>query len=240
MGTIYVLENKINKKCYIGQTIRKLNRRMNVHKSDSRNIKKTVISRAINKYGMDNFIIHKYYVPINMLDYFEIEMIKQLNTLAPNGYNLNSGGNVNKIFTKEAINNMSKAHIGKSNGKHSKETRKKISESNMGKVVTEEAKLKMSISHKGFKHSEETKLKMKKNNSKYWLGKKRTVETINKISENNKGKVAWNKDKTGIYSKETLIKIGNASRGRKQTVEDRKNKSIALTEYWRKKNAIIV
>lgn len=41
---------------------------------------------------------------------------------------------------------------------------------------------------KGFKHSEETKLKIRKNNPKYWLGKKRSAETIKKLSIAHTGK----------------------------------------------------
>lgn len=48
-------------------------------------------------------------------------------------------------------------------------------------------------------------------------------ETKQKISESKKGREPWNKGKTGIYSDETLRKIGEKSRGRKHT-EDEKHK----------------
>ena len=41
---------------------------------------------------------------------------------------------------------------------------------------------------KGFKHTEATKEKIKKNNARYFLGKKRSKETIEKLS----GKNNWN------------------------------------------------
>lgn len=51
----------------------------------------------------------------------------------------------------------------------------------------------------GFKHSEETKTilseKSKQNNPRYWLGKKRSPETIQKISEAKKGQPYRNKGK---------------------------------------------
>lgn len=46
------------------------------------------------------------------------------------------------------------------------------------------------------------------------LGVKHSKETRIKISESHKGKIPWNKGKTGIYSKETRKKIGDAGRGR--------------------------
>jgi len=42
---------------------------------------------------------------------------------------------------------------------------------------------------KGFNHSEETKQKIKEHNSKFWLGKKRSKETVKKISDSLRGKV---------------------------------------------------
>lgn len=62
----------------------------------------------------------------------------------------------------------------------------------------------------GHKHSEESKLKVSLANK----GKKCSVEAKRKISEANKGKTAWNKGKTGIYSKETLRKMSNNRKGK--------------------------
>lgn len=49
-----------------------------------------------------------------------------------------------------------------------------------------------------------------KNPTRYWLGKKRP-EIKKWLSMFQKGHIPWNKDKTGIFSKETLRKIGEAS-----------------------------
>lgn len=57
--------------------------------------------------------------------------------------------------------------------------------------VTKHSKLsknKMSIAHTDKKLSKETKLKVSKNNSRYWNGKKRPQETIQKMSDSAKGK----------------------------------------------------
>ena len=45
-------------------------------------------------------------------------------------------------------------------------------------------------------------------------GMKHSLKTRAKISESSKGHIPWNKGKKGMYSQDTLIKIGNASKGR--------------------------
>jgi len=47
------------------------------------------------------------------------------------------------------------------------------------------------------------------------LGKHHSEETKRKIRQAKKGQIPWNKGKTGIYSKETLIKISEAQKGKK-------------------------
>jgi group I intron endonuclease len=50
------------------------------------------LSRAIQKYGWDNFKVETREVPVETLNEEEQREIKGLNTMAPNGYNLTSGG----------------------------------------------------------------------------------------------------------------------------------------------------
>lgn len=57
------------------------------------------------------------------------------------------------------------------------------------------------------------------------FGLKRSDESKRKISESKKGCIPWNKGKTGIYSEETLRKIGTASIGR--ILPDEHKKKIA-------------
>ena len=214
MGYIYVLENKINSKCYVGQTIKKFNRRFDTHLFNMKN-KKYAIGCALNKYGVDNFNKHKYIIPNNMLDYFEIELIKRLNTVAPGGYNLTSGGNKYKEVSDETRNKISKANKGKITGKKHhmygkkmpKETREKVSKSKKGQIPW----------NKGIKTG-----------IKPWLGKKRKPETIRKIAESKKGKIPWNKGiKMKPISQEHKLKISNAQKGRKHTDEHNRKVSEA-------------
>ncbi len=118
-----------------------------------------------------------------------------------------------------------KFNLGK---KHSEETKKKISEAKKGRVFTEEHIKNRTKAQTGLKRSEEIKEKMRKPKSaehalkvKIWnqinkinLGKKASAETKKKISENNIGKIPWNKGK--VFSTEEKEKY--YSRGNKQTI----------------------
>ena len=61
----------------------------------------------------------------------------------------------------KARENISKAHIGKSNGPHSEKTKKKISQANKGRVFSEEARRHMSEGQRGKTIPEETRQKIK-------------------------------------------------------------------------------
>jgi group I intron endonuclease len=50
------------------------------------------LRNAIQKYGWDNFKVEFRQVPVETLNEEEQKQIKRLNTMAPNGYNLTSGG----------------------------------------------------------------------------------------------------------------------------------------------------
>jgi len=127
-GIVYILENKINKKIYVGQTTNNFTHRMKKHMRGYQ-----YIDRALRKYGIEKFKQLIYKVPENLLDYFE--MIKKLNVIHPYRYNLASGGNQNILTRKK----MSKAQSGKRHYNYgeelSKEHKKKISISLQRAVV---------------------------------------------------------------------------------------------------------
>lgn len=75
---------------YVGQTVRPFEERFAEH----RRKKKSLLSRAFNKYGIDNFeyeIIDKAKT-VDELNSKEDYWIKKLNTKFPSGYNLCYGG----------------------------------------------------------------------------------------------------------------------------------------------------
>jgi group I intron endonuclease len=117
---IYKATNQLNKKCYIGQTIRSLKERKKQHIIDSKRQKYShyIFYRALNKYGINNFkweIIDeniKDHDTLNVLEELEIIIHDSYN----NGYNMTTGG------------------CGSSGKFHSKETRKKMSKSRKGQI----------------------------------------------------------------------------------------------------------
>ena len=114
-GTIYKIENLVNGKVYIGQTI-SFKSRKSTHLSELRNGKKLNIKlqNAWDKYGEDNFVfkmIGRY--DISELDCMEIYFVKVYDSFK-NGYNMTTGGNQgtpNHILTsgqKKAMSRISK------------------------------------------------------------------------------------------------------------------------------------
>lgn len=181
---IYKATNKINGKCYIGQTKLSLKRRICAHVTikDHNNY----FHNAIKKYGIENFkwTILEICFTQKELDEKEEMYIKHFESFGPKGYNLTSGGaGVKKIvhsqMTKDII---SKTHKGKI---LSSETKKKISNSkkNVKKgPMSEYQKKKISDSIKGEKHP--------------FYGKKHNSESKKKMSNSAKGRVPWNKGLT--------------------------------------------
>jgi len=126
---------------YIGQTIQDdFQIRLNGHISDANNGKKRHLYNAIRKHGWNNFkveILHSFPKEGNWkerLDELETLEILQRNTLAPNGYNNETGGNRNKILHEDTKALMSVAHSGEKHhmfGKnHTDEARQLLREAN--------------------------------------------------------------------------------------------------------------
>jgi len=127
MGWIYIITNKLNNKCYIGQTRQKNpNRRWNQHRNDSRGI----LKKAFEKYGITNFEFKTLYeVPNEDLNKNEQKEIQERNTIAPNGYNLQDGGRCHDVhpLTREKQRERWGPTHSLWNQKHSEETKHKIS-----------------------------------------------------------------------------------------------------------------
>jgi len=145
-GIIYVAENTVNGKRYVGQTRRKFEERQAHHKKDSE-VCDFKFYRAICKYGWDNFnwaVIVEGVESVESLNRLEQYWIKELDTFK-NGYNSTTGGE-GCIVSAETKKKMSESR----KGRHlSEETKKKISESHKGKHFSEEHRKKLSESHKG-------------------------------------------------------------------------------------------
>ena len=121
---IYKITCLINGKSYIGQTVKDLKSRWNQHISQVRyvggNSNRKIcryLHTAIKKYGIQNFKIEILEVcsSLEELNKKEIEYIKNLNTLAPNGFNLNGGGNNRSVISEETRKLLSIKLSGKNN-----------------------------------------------------------------------------------------------------------------------------
>lgn len=114
-GIIYMLENKVNGKKYVGQTCYSLKQRFRRHRSKSK-INCRAISAAIKKYGTMNFkgsILEK--CPLSSLDRLEQRHIFLEQSLAPGGYNLTTGGDKGAVLsesTKQMKTEAAKRQFG--------------------------------------------------------------------------------------------------------------------------------
>ena len=103
-GIIYKITSPSGK-VYVGQTVRPFEERIYKHKHKSSQC--TVISKAIQKYGDEmNYELIEENVPQEQLDEREIYWIKELNSLAPSGYNLTTGGQFTKGYSQELKDKM--------------------------------------------------------------------------------------------------------------------------------------
>lgn len=137
---IYKITNLLNDKVYIGQTTQELKVRLSNHKCNRRSL----ISKALNKYGENNFKVEIIDTANSKeeLDEKEIYWIRFYNCISPKGYNLTFGGEGTVGY-----------HL-------SKETKEKISNANKGKKMTVESRKAISVGHIGLKLSEETKIRI--------------------------------------------------------------------------------
>ena len=98
---IYKITNKLNNKCYIGQS-RNIEQRFRDHRKQC-NVGKRTISTAIHKYGVDNFsfeILQE--CNVEELNTLEIKYIEEYESYGEKGYNMTPGGG-DSVFSREVI-----------------------------------------------------------------------------------------------------------------------------------------
>lgn len=164
---VYLITNIISGKRYVGQTIYTLEWRWKQH---LKNKNCTALQGAIEKYGVENFIIEAICEPptIELLNDMERYFIETYNSLAPNGYNLTTGGE---------------------RPSPSQETRVRQAEAQLGKKQSEETKQKRRVAITGKKRSEETKQRMAEaqKGNRNRLGDTKSEEERKKISDSLQG-----------------------------------------------------
>ena len=207
---IYKITNLLNGKIYIGKTIQPIHKRFSKHKV-FRPGYISYITRAINKYGEENFKIEAIYNAEAWENLFELEkyFIENMNSKHPNGYNMTDGGEGNNggIFPESAKKILREKNLGK---KLSEETKKKIGDGSRGKKMSEEFKRNLSKMRKGVPRpphiSKITSEFMK--GHKYWVGRKHSEESKLKMSLAKLGK------KMPPISDETRAKMSAARMGK--------------------------
>ena len=141
IGEIYLIRNKQNGKCYVGQARKEVgkvklkwgtNGRWKSHLREAKNtIEKgqkdhcVLLNNAIRKYDEDSFevIMLCECKTVEEMDEREAHFIRIHNSMVPNGYNLNKGG---------------------AKGQDSEETREKKRQMRLGQAHTEETKTNIS------------------------------------------------------------------------------------------------
>lgn len=121
---LYMITNKINGKRYIGVT-NNIQKRWSNHRSKINN--KTVIGRAIQKYGAENFNFEvlQSNIPLDKIDKAEQDAIQYYDTHVSNskGYNVSLGGYLSpKGICKYGADN-SNAHLTEEEAKYIKSHR---------------------------------------------------------------------------------------------------------------------
>lgn len=166
--TIYHITHRESGKTYVGQTRQVFKYRMSQHRHEAlvRN-SSLLIHKAIRKYGWDAFEADVLEVVEggDELDSAERFWIKLYGSLAPNGYNLESGGNGNKTLNAATKKKIGDAHRGKKLSEAHIERLREANRGNFhtkGRRLSEEHRAKMSARMKGKPLPEEWKVAIRK------------------------------------------------------------------------------
>ena len=213
---IYTITNKLTGKTYIGQS-NDIDYRFKRHKDVVLKNKKQCcyhVHNAMKKYGIDNFEF-KVLVLVEgkeMLDLLEARIIAGFNTLAPKGYNLDTGGSANR--------------------KYSEYKRKK-----MGKWINPNKGQKVEITEEERIRRSENMIKQ----NKLRAGEKRTEEQKRAHSEKMKGRAAWNKGMPLSEEQKTKLRAADKSYKQTEEFQTKHKAGVAKywENYHKQKQAAI-
>lgn len=213
---IYVITNTVNGKQYVGQTRCGIMERWRKHwrRAESGKGACQAIAAAIMKYGNDAFTIDVVIeLPGNatqsVIDEAEKQVIREMSTLSPNGYNLSEGGK---------------------GGRPSEAACARMSFARKGKKLSEEHRQKLSEAHRGRKRTSESQIAAYKKLAEQRKGKPRPPEVIAKMAQSQKKRA---KSPTPAM-KLKLEKMHEAVRGRVQSPDERARRSASLTAHYAK------
>ena len=249
-------------KSYIGLT-KNYQQRCLEHKNKSvnENVNCRYFGNAIKKWGWDNFEheILESGLTLEEANRKESLYIKIFDSVAPNGYNLQSGGKSFEVSEstrqKQRINMLgrkmtkeSNAKISEANrnrGPRSEETKQRIRDANLGKVMSEETKQKIrETTLKRFELnpvSEETRKKKSEAAKKQWASGVMYTEEIRKKmskpkSEEHRAKIAERNRNMPPITEETRQKLRDARARRGPVSEETRAKISESNRRRSKKN----
>lgn len=131
---VYVIQNNINNKYYVGITTRSVKKRWNVHKRVTG--VKSLINKAIIKYGKENFTVTTICkTNLEFALFLEKKFIKELNSFGKGGYNCTEGGETPPSNRGNKMSDATKAILKKSLLGH---TRAQGERSGMAKLKEED------------------------------------------------------------------------------------------------------
>lgn len=169
-GVVYCIENIVNNKKYIGQTIQPLETRWKEHWTHTKHYD-FPLYRAMRKYGIKNFTIRiiDEADSENELNSKETYWIHNMNTLCPHGYNALDGqpGN-SKIICKETRDKLAQVLVERWKNPEYREKMIAATTGKRRKPFTEEQIKKLSESHKGKTLSESQKQKIGEQSKRLW------------------------------------------------------------------------
>ena len=236
---IYVTENKVNGKLYIGQH----HCRYSEQFTDGYLGSGAVLMKAIKKYGAENFerIILEYADSSEELNALEAKYVDEEVIKSDRFYNVKTGGKQCCLFSREIREKIRRSLTGY---RHTEEAKKKhMSEANKGRVVSEETKKKISENQKGKVVSEETRRKIseaRKGCANPNKGKHLSEEHKRKISEANRGRKLTPEAKEKLisynrhpFSEERKRKISESNKGKHLSEETRRKIGEAGKEEGR-------
>lgn len=179
---VYVINNTINGKLYVGQHAGEdleAYWRHNVSAALRNRGNKLFLYRAIRKYGPKFFSIRSIYIPVDLADMnrAEIAYIRFFGTQNEElGYNITAGGGgrlgISRPHTEKEKLRIGLVHKGKL---VSQETRERMSAAQNGRSITNEHKQALIGSHGGphkQKRSPEHCEKIRQNKLKQWAERK--------------------------------------------------------------------
>ena len=174
MFQAYLITCHVNGRCYVGITSRALRRRWYEHLYDARTgAKRMAVTRAIAKYGADNFSIAALCCARTWEDICaaEVTLIEQLGTRTPGGYNVSNGGEgpFGVKRSAESVERSAAKHRGKPCHPN---TRAAAAKTHLGKPKSAEHRARIAAWRTGKPRSEATKAKI----AAYWAARRTAGE----------------------------------------------------------------